>query len=87
MDFSRLEAGKMQATFVPVNVADFTEDLTDLFRAAMDKVSPLGFTCSNDLILSQAQLDFQFQRKNIDDRTCFIDPDLWEKVRFECSDV
>jgi signal transduction histidine kinase len=38
MDFSRLEAGKMQASFVPVNIASFTEELTDLFRAAMEKV-------------------------------------------------
>jgi signal transduction histidine kinase len=37
LDFSRLEAGRMQAVFEPLDVASFTTDLAANFRSAMDR--------------------------------------------------
>ncbi|WP_372396477.1 response regulator [Azospirillum sp. HJ39] len=37
LDFSRIEAGRMRASFVPVDLAAFTADLASSFRSAMDK--------------------------------------------------
>jgi PAS domain S-box-containing protein len=36
-DFSRLEAGRMQATYEPVDLAAFTAELASVFRAAIEK--------------------------------------------------
>ena len=36
LDFSRLEAGRMRASFVPVDLAKFTGDLASNFRSAME---------------------------------------------------
>lgn len=36
LDFSRIEAGKMQAHFQPVNITQVTRDLASLFRAAIE---------------------------------------------------
>ncbi|ESQ75632.1 ATP-binding protein [Asticcacaulis sp. AC402] len=37
LDFSRIEAGRAQAIFQPVNLANFTSELASNFRSAMDK--------------------------------------------------
>ena len=37
LDFSRIEAGRMQAAFEPVDLAGFTADLVSNFRAATEK--------------------------------------------------
>nr|XP_031864018.1 uncharacterized protein CI109_000662 [Kwoniella shandongensis]KAA5531090.1 hypothetical protein CI109_000662 [Kwoniella shandongensis] len=37
MDVSRLEAGRLRGSFSPVNLGILTEDLTDLFRAAIER--------------------------------------------------
>jgi PAS domain S-box-containing protein len=37
LDFSRLEAGRIQATYRPVNLASRTAELTSLFRSAMER--------------------------------------------------
>lgn len=37
LDFSRLEAGKMKARFVPTNLAQFTVELASIFRSAISK--------------------------------------------------
>jgi len=37
LDFSRIEAGRMQARYVPTDLARFTEELTSLFRSTMEK--------------------------------------------------
>ncbi|TPX55503.1 hypothetical protein PhCBS80983_g05265 [Powellomyces hirtus] len=37
LDFSRLEAGRMQASFKETNVAAFTRDLASVFRSAVEK--------------------------------------------------
>ncbi|HSE40637.1 MAG TPA: ATP-binding protein [Acidobacteriota bacterium] len=37
LDFSRIEAGRMQAVFEPTDLAKFTIDLASVFRAAVEK--------------------------------------------------
>ncbi|MEU9981008.1 SpoIIE family protein phosphatase [Streptomyces sp. NPDC050856] len=37
LDFSRIEAGRMQARFQPVDLAEFTAELASVFRAAIEK--------------------------------------------------
>ncbi|WP_311922706.1 SpoIIE family protein phosphatase [Microbispora sp. H10836] len=42
LDFSRIEAGRMQASYEPVDLATVTAELASLFRSAIDKAG-LGF--------------------------------------------
>ncbi|MBV9521322.1 MAG: GAF domain-containing sensor histidine kinase, partial [Alphaproteobacteria bacterium] len=37
LDFSRLEAGRVQATYEPVDIAGFTAELASTFQSAMDR--------------------------------------------------
>jgi signal transduction histidine kinase/DNA-binding response OmpR family regulator len=37
LDFSRIEAGRSQAVYEPVDLAEYTEELASVFRAAIDK--------------------------------------------------
>jgi PAS domain S-box-containing protein len=37
LDFSRIEAGRIEATYEPVDLAAFTAELASVFRAAIDK--------------------------------------------------
>lgn len=37
LDFSRIEAGRMQASYCPTDLATFTEELTSMFRSATEK--------------------------------------------------
>jgi PAS domain S-box-containing protein len=37
LDFSRIEAGRMQASYVPTDLATLTADLTSTFRSAMER--------------------------------------------------
>ncbi|MEV6915996.1 SpoIIE family protein phosphatase [Amycolatopsis sp. NPDC051106] len=37
LDFSRIEAGRMQASFEPVDLATFTAELASVFRAAVER--------------------------------------------------
>lgn len=37
LDFSRIEAGRVEATYEPVDLAEFTTELASVFRAAIDK--------------------------------------------------
>src|SRR6185295_14917718 len=37
LDFSRIEAGRMQACFEPVDLAAVTAELASVFRSAMDR--------------------------------------------------
>ncbi|HET9172994.1 MAG TPA: SpoIIE family protein phosphatase [Actinospica sp.] len=43
LDFSRLEAGRMQARFAPVDLAELTAELASVFRSAVDR-SGLAYT-------------------------------------------
>lgn len=45
LDFSRIEAGRMQARFEPVDLATVTADLASVFRSAIDQV---GLTLTVD---------------------------------------
>lgn len=38
LDFSRIEAGRMEASFYPVNLSRLTEDLASVFRSAAERV-------------------------------------------------
>ncbi|MEW5927063.1 MAG: ATP-binding protein [Gemmatimonadota bacterium] len=42
LEFSRIEAGRIQASFEPVDLAAYTRDLASLFRSAMERAG-LGF--------------------------------------------
>ncbi|MGW5398541.1 SpoIIE family protein phosphatase [Streptomyces sp. NPDC003952] len=42
LDFSRIEAGRMQASYEPVDLAEVTGELASVFRSAVDKAG-LGF--------------------------------------------
>ncbi|MET0399039.1 MAG: ATP-binding protein [Longimicrobiaceae bacterium] len=42
LEFSRIEAGRVQASFEPVDLAGYTRDLASLFRSAMERAR-LGF--------------------------------------------
>src|SRR6185369_11972955 len=37
LDFSRIEAGRMQAVFEPVDLGTFTAELASVFRAAVER--------------------------------------------------
>ena len=37
LDFSRIEAGRMEARYEPVDLAAFTADLASVFRSAIDR--------------------------------------------------
>lgn len=37
LDFSRIEAGRIQATFEPLDIARFTQDLVSVFRSAIER--------------------------------------------------
>ena len=43
LDFSRLEAGRVQASFEPLDLASFTRDLAGIFRSAIERAG-LRFT-------------------------------------------
>ncbi|OWP65082.1 two-component system sensor histidine kinase/response regulator [Hymenobacter amundsenii] len=45
LDFSRLEAGRLQADFAPLNLAAYTAELAGVFRAALEKA---GLTLTVD---------------------------------------
>jgi PAS domain S-box-containing protein len=46
LDFSRIEAGRMEAHFEPVDLAAFTADLASVFRSAMDRAGlAFGVDC------------------------------------------
>jgi PAS domain S-box-containing protein len=43
LDFSRIEAGRMRASYEPTNLAAVTSELASMFRSALDRAG-LGFT-------------------------------------------
>ncbi|KAJ9099949.1 hypothetical protein QFC21_003957 [Naganishia friedmannii] len=64
MDFSRLEAGKLKGSFRPVPIGAFTRDLAGLFRPAIERT----------------KLKLVIDCEEDDERACFVDPDLYEKI-------
>jgi PAS domain S-box-containing protein len=49
LDFSRIEAGRIEATYEPVDLAEFTAELASVFRAAIDKAGLQYAVDCNDI--------------------------------------
>ncbi|QYY28418.1 response regulator [Cupriavidus pinatubonensis] len=56
LDFSRIEAGRMQATYEPTDLARFTEELASLFRSACERAG-LTLTVDCDTLPEPAFVD------------------------------
>ncbi|HEY4161999.1 MAG TPA: ATP-binding protein [Dongiaceae bacterium] len=56
LDFSRIEAGRLQAHYEPVDIAVYTRELASTFRSAMDKAG-LYFTIECALIAAPVYVD------------------------------
>ncbi|KAG9096794.1 hypothetical protein FRC06_008307 [Ceratobasidium sp. 370] len=66
MDFSRVEAGRLEGHFRPLNLGSVTADLAALFRSTIEK-SGIQFEVDCDLGAKQLT---------------YVDPELWEKILF-----
>ena len=64
LDFSRIEAGRMQAIYRPVDICKMTEELTSVFRSACERAN--------------LYLKFQFDNSIVD--PIYLDIDLFEKI-------
>ncbi len=65
LDFSRIEAGRMQATFRPVELCSLTNELASVFREACQKAGlRLRTDCSTRSL----------------SRPVYVDVDMWEKI-------
>ncbi|HEY9873210.1 MAG TPA: ATP-binding protein [Candidatus Obscuribacterales bacterium] len=56
LDFSRIEAGRMQATYEPIDLAEYTRDLASLFQSAMNRAK-LKFIVDIDPIREPVYVD------------------------------
>ena len=56
LDFSRLEAGRMQATYAPLDLAALTRDLASVFRSSVERAG-LGFVVECEPLPAQAWVD------------------------------
>ncbi len=65
LDFSRIEAGRIEAVFDPTDLAGFTAELTGVFRSAIERAGLRLVVDCPPLALSDA---------------VYVDRDLWEKV-------
>lgn len=52
LDFSRLEAGRMQARFEPTNLSQLTQELASIFRSAIEKCFHLAILIKEALVLT-----------------------------------
>ncbi|CUA71218.1 protein-histidine kinase [Rhizoctonia solani] len=66
MDFSRVEAGRLEGHFRPVQLGQVTADLAALFRSTLEK-SGIQYVVDCDSASSQLT---------------YVDPELWEKIVF-----
>ncbi|KAG8692448.1 hypothetical protein FRC09_011192 [Ceratobasidium sp. 395] len=66
MDFSRVEAGRLEGHFRPVNLGTITADLASLFRSTIEKSG------------IQFEVDCEVGSKQL----TYVDPELWEKILF-----
>ena len=62
LDFSRIEAGRMEARFEPVDLAAFTADLASVFRSAMERAG-LGFGVDCDGLPAAVYIDREMWEK------------------------
>ena len=76
LDFSRIEAGRMEATFEPVDISQVTHDLASVFRSACERVgTSLSIRTETDL----SGLDLIVDCPPISEAV-FIDNDMYEKI-------
>ncbi len=62
LDFSRIEAGRVQASFVPTDLAAFSAEIASSFRSAMDKAG-LDFTVETEPLSEPVLLDREMWEK------------------------
>jgi len=62
LDFSRIEAGRMQAVFEPVDLAQFTADLSANFRSAMERAG-LAFVIECQPVPESVYVDLDMWEK------------------------
>jgi PAS domain S-box-containing protein len=65
LDFSRVEAGRVQASYEPVDLAGFTAELAGNFRSACERAG-IGFTVDCPPLPAGAPV--------------YVDRDMWEKI-------
>ena len=56
LDFSRIEAGRFDASYEPIDLCEFTEEVSSVFRSAMEKAG-LTFRVECEPILETAYVD------------------------------
>ncbi|KAF8603054.1 hypothetical protein BDV93DRAFT_178308 [Ceratobasidium sp. AG-I] len=66
MDFSRVEAGRLEGHFRPVQLGTITADLASLFRSTIEK----------------SGIQFEVDCDNTSKQLTYVDPELWEKILF-----
>src|SRR5690242_5051244 len=64
LDFSRIEAGRIEATYVPTDLGAFTAQLASTFRSAVER----------------AGLRLTIDTSAEPDRPVYVDRDMWEKI-------
>ncbi|HEX6808746.1 MAG TPA: ATP-binding protein [Gemmatimonadaceae bacterium] len=64
LDFSRIEAGRIEATYVRTDLAAFTEQLASTFRSAVER----------------AGLRLTVETTAESDRPVYVDREMWEKI-------
>jgi hypothetical protein len=93
LDFSRLEAGRAQANYEPVDLASFTQDLASIFRSAIERYDRLLPPRSalvrpscvltkerGDVIAShRAGLELLVECEELE-QPVYVDKDMWEKI-------
>ena len=62
LDFSRIEAGRMQAAYEPIDIAALTEDLASTFRSAIERAG-LTFTVTAPTLSKRVHLDREMWEK------------------------
>ncbi len=66
LDFSRIEAGRIQATYEPIDLAIFTSELASVFRSAIEQEGEMR------LVLNCPPLP----------EPVYVDREMWEKIVF-----
>ena len=64
LDFSRIEAGRTQASFEPTDLAAFTQDLASVFRSAIGARRPDACSSTCPPL----------------DEPVYVDREMWEKI-------
>jgi PAS domain S-box-containing protein len=62
LDFSRIEAGRLQAMYEPTDVCTFTQEVSSVFRSAMEKAG-LAFSVECDPVSEPVYLDREMWEK------------------------